>query len=63
MNTGTLKILLVVATFTAAAVAGPVAAGLERTLSRVQSADISGSEFCDSERTAERVRASDGVLL
>ncbi len=63
MNSGTLKVVLIVATFTAAALAGPIAAGLERTLSQAGAAEPEGKEICDSERAAERSAAADGVLL
>ncbi len=63
MNSGTLKVFLIVATFTAAALAGPIAAGLERTLSHVVAAEPEGKDSCDSERRAGHSAAADGALL
>ncbi|MGD9339938.1 MAG: hypothetical protein PVG76_03305 [Chromatiales bacterium] len=63
MHTGTLKVLLIVATFTAAALAGPIAAGLERTLGHAEATEPALRDICDSERRSDRSAAADGVLL
>lgn len=63
MSTGTLKILLVVAAFTVAALAGPVAARMGHTLSQIEATEPGPDGYCDDQRTAERTSVAEGMLL
>ena len=63
LHTGPLKVFLIVDMFTAAALDGPIEAGLERTLGHAEATEPALRDICDSERGSDRSAAADGILL